>query len=158
MRTDGLAAPESKITICHWANGGHWNTITISYSALEGHDNHDLDIWPPVPGETPGHNWPQGESVYANDCAIATTPTPTATATPTEAPTASETPTLDPTSNPTVSEPPSPTVGPTMTVTATATAPPVTPTPCITPTSTSSAMLASALVGAVVMYALRMFK
>jgi hypothetical protein len=65
------------ITICHWNESGTWNPIEISTNALNGHTNHEMDIWPPVEGVTPGMNWPQGEVVYLNDCVLAaTTPPP----------------------------------------------------------------------------------
>jgi hypothetical protein len=60
----------NKITICHWNEGGSWDAIEISTEALNGHDNHGMDIWPPVADVTPGMNWPKGETVYLNGCAI----------------------------------------------------------------------------------------
>lgn len=86
----------NRITICHWDNGGHWNAIEISTSALNGHDNHDLDIWPPIEDVTPGQNWPQGEAVYLNGCVLASTPSPgpTSTSSGSAGPTASSSATL----------------------------------------------------------------
>lgn len=66
----------NKVTLCHWAEGGHWNAIEVSTSALSGHDNHGIDIWPPIEEVTEGNNWPEGEAVYLNACVLAATPEP----------------------------------------------------------------------------------
>jgi hypothetical protein len=63
------------ITICHWTDGGMWEAITVNHNALEGHQNH-FDIWPPVPDVTQGQNWPVGEDVYINGCALQAQPSP----------------------------------------------------------------------------------
>ena len=74
----------NKLTICHWNNGGSWEAIEVSTSALSGHENHSTDIWPPVEDVTNGNNWPRGEAVYLNACAIAVvTPSPEPTPSPT---------------------------------------------------------------------------
>ena len=111
MRADGEGPVSDKILICHWANGGHWNSINVSVEALEGHENHVWDIWPAVDGVTEGQNWNRGENVYVNGCettrpgqplptpeptpseSVAPSPTITVTATavPTPAPTECET-------------------------------------------------------------------
>ena len=120
VKADGEGPVADKIAICHWSNSGQWNIITVSSSALEGHDNHRFDIWPPVDGMTDGKNWGRGENVYVNGCQttdidnVLPSPEPTLTASP--SPTVSVTPT------------PEPTVTVTATATATAT-PPIQPTP-----------------------------
>jgi hypothetical protein len=73
----------NRITVCHWDGSGHWDAIEISTSALNGHDNHDLDIWAPVEGVTPGHNWPQGETIYLNGCVLEAQASPSPTPSPT---------------------------------------------------------------------------
>ena len=83
----------NRVTVCHWDNGGHWQAIEVSTSALSGHTNHDLDIWPPIDGVSPGHNWPQGTDVWLNGCVLAPTPTPTATSSTTASPSPTPTPT-----------------------------------------------------------------
>jgi len=67
----------NRITICHWTDGTDWQALEISTSGLNGHDGHGVDIWPPVPDVTPGHNWPQGQAVYLNGCAITAEVVPT---------------------------------------------------------------------------------
>lgn len=76
----------NRIVICHWDNGGHWEAIEISTAALGGHQQHETDIWPPVPDVTEGQNWPDGEAVYLNNCALAVTESPSASATTTPSP------------------------------------------------------------------------
>jgi len=66
----------NQITICHYNESGHWDAIEVATSALNGHDGHDLDIWGPVEGVTPGHNWPKGEAIYLNGCVLETTVDP----------------------------------------------------------------------------------
>lgn len=65
----------NRIVVCHWNNGGGWDAIEVSTSALGGHSNHNRDIWPPVEGVSEGQNWPDGEDIWLNDCAIETTAT-----------------------------------------------------------------------------------
>ena len=159
MPVDGTGpgdAEHGKILICHWAND-HWIGITIDTNGLNGHAHHDLDIWPPVEGVTPGHNWPAGEGVYIHGCG-AGEPTPTASGSPTlsvSAPpptaTVTATTTVIPTMTPTVTA--TTTVIPTITATATVTVPPTalptaTCTPSIPPTSagTTGTMEPTALI------------
>jgi hypothetical protein len=108
MRRDGEGAVSDKIFICHWKNSGEWVGIAINTSALDGHENHDFDIWPPVDGVTDGMNWDLGEDILVNGCETTDRPTPTASVTPE--------PTMSESASPTVSL--SPTPKPTVTVTA----------------------------------------
>lgn len=66
----------NRIIVCHWTEGGHWNALDIPHEGLNGHDGHNGDIWPPIPEVTDGSNWPQGEAVYYNNCAIEAVVTP----------------------------------------------------------------------------------
>jgi hypothetical protein len=77
----------AKIALCHWNEGGSWNSLELPLQALEaqGHPNHALDIWPSSAG-TPGNNWPQGEAIFLNGCAMVIHPEPTATASPSSSP------------------------------------------------------------------------
>jgi LPXTG-motif cell wall-anchored protein len=84
----------NNVTICHFNQGGYWDAVTVSTNALNGHDNHELDIWPPIEDTTEGSNWPGGEAVYLNGCVLAATPEPTPTPTDTATGTASPSPTL----------------------------------------------------------------
>ena len=122
MKVDGEGAVKAdKIVVCHWANGGHWNQITVSVNALNGHENHQWDIWPAVDGVTDGQNWNRGENVYANGCETTRPGQPLPTPEPTPSESVAPSPTVTPT----------PTPEPTVTVTATATAVPTpTPTEC----------------------------
>lgn len=135
IRADGEGDPAmltaDKIAICHWSNGGYWNMIEVSESALAGHDNHQFDIWPPVEGVTDGQNWGRGEAVYLNGCDVTTHPMPTASPSPSPSVTSS------PSTEPTVSLSPSPEP----TVTVTATAEPIPPTPCPTVTADAAVMI-----------------
>jgi hypothetical protein len=91
---DSVIVPvgNNKIIICHWeGEGGAWQAIEINHNGLNGHDNHDYDVWPPVEGVTDGQNWPKGEDMYLNDCTL------NATATATPEPSESPTGTLPPT-------------------------------------------------------------
>ena len=63
----------NKITICHWNESGHWTAIEVSTDALAGHEQHETDIWPPVPSVTEGKNWSQGQDVYLNGCVLQAT-------------------------------------------------------------------------------------
>lgn len=72
-----VPAGNDRITICHWSEGGHWEALNVPHQALEGHDNHDMDVWPPVEGVTDGQNWPRGQSMYINDCTLTASATPT---------------------------------------------------------------------------------
>lgn len=74
----------NKITICHFNEGGSWDSLELPPDALEGqgHQNHELDIWPPS-SETPGHNWPQGEAIYLNGCVMTIHPEPSPSPSPT---------------------------------------------------------------------------
>jgi LPXTG-motif cell wall-anchored protein len=74
----------NKVVICHWDNGGHWEAIEVATSSLNAHDNHDLDIWPPIEGGHQGMNWPKGEAVYLNGCVLASTPGPSPSGSPSE--------------------------------------------------------------------------
>ena len=65
-----LTVGADRTTICHWNNGGSWNAIEVAHSALGAHSAHELDIWPPIEGVTPGHNWPAGQDVFLNGCAV----------------------------------------------------------------------------------------
>jgi hypothetical protein len=142
MMLDGISpgdqAPPGRVTVCHWKSSGGWNQIEVSVSALEGHSQHDLDIWTAVPGLTPGMNWPVGEGVYDNGCQIITDPSPTPTATPTATPSVSVTPSPSVTPEPSLTSSVTPTVsvtppGETDTPTQTDT-----PTVSVTPSPTSA--------------------
>jgi len=39
-----------------------------------GHDEHSMDIWPPVEDVTAGSNWPMGEPVYLHGCSLMSRP------------------------------------------------------------------------------------
>jgi hypothetical protein len=143
MRTDGMAPydppvvePEAvtKIFICHWAKSGHWNGISVSVEALEGHEEHQFDIWPPFEDITDGQNWGRGENVYVNGCMTTdidnTLPSPEPTESASPSPTVSVTPTPEPT----------------VTVTATATATAVPPEPTVPPICPSPVNEAAILV------------
>lgn len=99
--TDLVVVPagSDKLVICHWqGDGGVWEAISVSHSALNGHDNHDFDIWPPVTGVTPGHNWENGSDVYLAGCVLGANPSPT--------PTGSESGTSEPSPTQTATLPP----------------------------------------------------
>ena len=81
----------NRIVVCHWNNGGGWDAIEVSTSALGGHENHERDIWPPVEGVTGGQNWERGEDVWVNGCAVAASPEPTPSVTGTQTPSPSST-------------------------------------------------------------------
>lgn len=68
---DIVPVGNNKIIICHWqSDGGYWQAIEINHNALNGHDNHSYDVWPPVEDVTDGSNWPAGENMYLNDCTL----------------------------------------------------------------------------------------
>lgn len=63
------AGPDpDKLTICHANADGSWSEITVDENALNGHQNHGDDIWPPYEGITEGSNWPEGEDIFLNGC------------------------------------------------------------------------------------------
>ena len=80
----------NRVVICHWNNGGGWDAIEISTSALGGHDQHERDIWPPIEGVSDGQNWEQLGAVWDNGCRIEATPSPSPS--PTSSSTASPSP------------------------------------------------------------------
>jgi hypothetical protein len=151
---DGLSGDEAavpdRITICHWHSNG-WSQIMINPNGLSGHAQHTLDVWPPVPGTTPGQNWPAGEGVYLAGCALAPEPTSSASASASPMPSVTPPPQTD---TPSASVTPSvtPSVPPTATVTVTATPTPVpTPPPCTPMPAGASILLPVALTLAAVL-------
>jgi hypothetical protein len=89
-----VPAGNNKIIICHWNNGaGHWEAMEINHNGLNGHDNHEYDVWPPVEDVTEGSNWPQGEDMYLNDCALNATASPSPEPSPEPSPTGTLPPT-----------------------------------------------------------------
>lgn len=72
---DTVPVGANSLVICHWTQGsGHWEPITVNHSALNGHEQHSLDVWPPVEDITDGMNWPEGETLYLSMCALTTAP------------------------------------------------------------------------------------
>jgi LPXTG-motif cell wall-anchored protein len=87
---------QDSLVVCHWQEeSGSWAALTVPHQALNGHGNHELDIWPPVQEVTPGMNWPAGQEVYLNDCALPSSPSPTSSTSASASP--SPTDTLPPT-------------------------------------------------------------
>jgi len=80
-----VPAGNSRIVICHWdEDGGYWQALDIPHQALNGHENHEYDVWPAVTDVTPGQNWPEGEEMYLNDCTLTASATPSPEPSPTE--------------------------------------------------------------------------
>jgi LPXTG-motif cell wall-anchored protein len=76
-----VPAGGGSVVVCHWNNGGGWDALDVATSALNGHEQHDRDIWPPVGGVSEGQNWPDGEDIWLNDCRLQATPEPSQSAT-----------------------------------------------------------------------------
>jgi LPXTG-motif cell wall-anchored protein len=90
---DVVPVGSNSLVICHWTNGtGHWEAITVNHNALNGHEQHSLDVWPPVDDITDGMNWPEGETLYLSNCTFATSPSESPSPSPSESSTGTATP------------------------------------------------------------------
>jgi hypothetical protein len=78
-----VPAGNERIIICHFNEGGTWEALDVPHQALEGHSQHETDVWPPVPEVTEGMNWPLGQEMYLNNCVLTASATPSPSPSPT---------------------------------------------------------------------------